>query len=152
MPATRRKTNYPRRRQDTHYDLMDCFGQLELAQTLCSLADLFGMVGRGPTTSLLLPEYYLIMAFALLTATGFLPPITNHHNTVHKEKQSFIWILRHGRNLAAQILPGKSDLEHPIDITHTMGPGDPLHHTCSTSGWKRGSIAMVLRGIILIRL
>lgn len=58
----------------THCDLMDSFVQVEPAQTLCSLADFIGMVGRGPTNSLPLPEHHLIIAFAPLTATGFFPP------------------------------------------------------------------------------
>lgn len=50
-------------------------------------------------------------------------------NTVHKENQSFTWILRNGRKLAAHILPGESDLDRPIAITHVMGPEGLLHHT-----------------------
>lgn len=67
---------------------MDSFGQVEPAQTLRSLADLFGMVGRGPTTSLLLPKHYLIIAFTPLTATGFLPPTTSTQLTRENKASS----------------------------------------------------------------
>lgn len=40
--------------------------------------------------------------------------------------------------LAALVLQGESDLGHPIDIKHVIGPED-LHLASSTSGWKRGS-------------
>lgn len=55
---------------------MDSLGQVELPQTLLSFADLSGIMGRGPTTCLLLPEHHLIIAFGPLTATGFLPSTT----------------------------------------------------------------------------
>jgi len=42
--------------------------------------------------------------------------------------------------LAALVLQGESDLGHPIDIKHVIGPED-LHLASSTSGWKRGSTA-----------
>jgi len=67
---------------------MDCLGQVEPVQTLHSLADLFGMVGRGPTTSLLLPEHYLMVAFSPLTATGFLPPTTPSQLTRENKSSS----------------------------------------------------------------
>lgn len=76
-------------------------------------------------------------------------PFPHCPTTAHKGKQSSTWILRTGRNLAAQILPGKTDLDRPIDITPVMGPGDLLHCTSRTSGWRRGSTATVLRGRIL---
>lgn len=76
-------------------------------------------------------------------------PFPHCPTTAHKGKQISTWILRNGRNLAAQILPGKTDLDHPIDITPVMGPGDLLHCTSRTSGWRRGSTATVLRGRIL---
>lgn len=41
---------------------------------------------------------------------------------------------------AALVLPGESDLGHPIDIKHMIGPED-LHLASSTSGWKKGSTA-----------
>lgn len=49
---------------------MDSFGQVEPTQTLCSFSGLFGMVGRDPTMSLLLPDDCI----ALLIAAGCLSP------------------------------------------------------------------------------
>lgn len=84
---------------------------------------------------LLLPEYCLIIASALLTC-----PPSHRPNTVHNGKESFIWILRNETffQLAVLVLPGESDLGHPIDIKHMIGPEDQ-HLASSTSGWKRGS-------------
>lgn len=86
---------------------------------------------------LLLPEYCLIITSALLTC-----PPSHCPSTVHNRKESFIWMLRNETffQWAALVLPGESDLGHPIDIKHMIGPED-LHLASSTSGWKKGSTA-----------
>lgn len=57
-------------------DLMNNCGQVDLVQTQYSVADFFGIVGWAPTTSLLLPEHYLAIAFIPLTVGRVLPTTT----------------------------------------------------------------------------